>query len=79
MTKQYTIEQQDKEIAALKRYVYDLKRRHDYAIAELSEITQGVGVKPSWFTVEHAWLDAVKHKAGLAVAKLAQMPLREYP
>lgn len=75
-SKQYVIDEQSREIMALRRYVADLKARHDMAISELAELAQGVGSRPSWGGGHPDWM---KYKAACALREVAKMALREAP
>lgn len=80
MTKQQIIDEQRQEIQALRRNIADLTYRQNFAVTELSELSQGLGIKPSWYdTGRHSWDTAMQNKAALAVARIAKMPLREAP
>lgn len=50
-----------------------LERQVEYLLAELVDIHEGVGVKPSWYGLSNKWEVALQHKAGLAIKKLHEM------
>lgn len=76
-SKQSIIDSQRNEICALRRYVSDLKHRHDKAIIELASLAQGLGVKPTYTTDSH--VDWMKYKAAICLSDIAKSPLREWP
>lgn len=76
-SKQTIIDEQQREIQALRRYVADLRWRHDRAVGELADLAQGIGVTPPWSWTTHQ--DKIQYKAAQALATIAKHPLREAP
>lgn len=53
---------------------YQLERQVDFLLCELIDLSQGLGVKPSWYCdTKHTWKDAMSHKAGIAIKRLHEM------
>lgn len=69
MTKQELQARIDK----LESKIYNLERQIEYAFSELSELSQGIGVKPIWYAINSSWDAAMKHKASLALKILFSM------
>jgi len=64
----------EKRIVLLENETALLRRRADFATAELTEISQGVASTPSWYNAcRHTWDQALKWRAAKAVEKIALM------
>lgn len=50
-----------------------LERQISFLLSELVSLSEGTGVRPSWYTEQHDWKHAMMHKAGLAIQKLHEM------
>ena len=67
----------EQELSKVRTSYRRLKRRHDYMLTELCQLAEGLGNKPSWYSVNHTWDTAMKHKAALAVEKVAGLAMDE--
>jgi hypothetical protein len=66
----------EKELTKLQDKVYCLQARHDFLLKEMCQQAEGIGVKPPWFVEgSTSWDSAMKHKASLAVDKVAKTRL----
>lgn len=73
-TKQEIIDEQAREISALKTYASDLKKRHDKALGALADLSSGLGRKRG---ESNTWSAA--YLAADELRDIAKMPLREVP
>lgn len=79
-TKSEIINQLQASERALRRNIYDLTKRQEFLIQQMSEISQGLGSKPTWYNEEkHTWVEAIKWKAAKCLEIVSKMPLREGP
>lgn len=77
MSKQAIIDELERENAALRRNIADLKARHDKAISALAELSRSMG--RDWTGRNGGWDSAMARLAGDELAAIAKMPLREGP
>lgn len=68
-----TKRQLEEKINELETKVATLQRLNDFMFSELTELSQGIGVKPDYMTTAHAWEVAIKNKAAIAVRKAYSM------
>lgn len=69
-------EEMRRRINLLEQLVRDYEIHHDIAIDELRELSQGLGVKPTWWKPEYGWEKAMAYKASLALVRIMKRPLR---
>lgn len=64
----------EKKIAVLENENATLRRRSDFAITELTEISQGVASTPGWYnSCKNTWESVLRWRAAKAVEKIALM------
>ena len=74
------IEERKLEEQAWRRHITDLRYRHDFMIGELSDLSQKLVLRPSWYdSSKNQWSEAMAFSAATALSKVAKLPLREGP
>lgn len=71
MTMRDDIERLEKLLRQKDLYINDLTWRHGYMVAQLAEMSNGVGLKPAWWREGTDWDKAMAHKAAVALGNLA--------
>lgn len=74
--KQKQIDELLEEGCAQRRYIHDLKTRHDRAITVLGWLAEGRGRRES---ITESWTSAMQKLAADELVNIAKLPLREGP